>query len=200
MNKALRIFVTVIVILTIIAAYGLGMALGELTLFNPVIVWGGSVLVGAITGVAYWRIWRTVTQSDSVWLNYLVNLVGVTGIMAGAIYGINYWGASDDRSTRELKLPVERLARETHHRTKRVGRRAVGQEAYQVYRAYYQLPDGQRKFVTLRVEDFAKARRTDSVEVKIARGLLGAEVIKSQRLKHTPRKKRTPFGRINKRV
>lgn len=194
----MRIFTAVVVILTVIAGYGIALAVGDLTFLSKSVVWSGCGLVSAIIGLASWRSWRVVTRSDSMWFNYVINLVGLTGIMAGVIYGVNFWGASDSQPGRELKLPVERLARETHYRTKRVGRRNVGQEPYQVYRAYYLMPYGERKFVTLRVEDFSKARRTDSVEVRIVKGLLGAEVIKSQRLRHSVPKKRSSFGRTNK--
>ena len=194
MNKALRIFVSIMVILTVIMGYGIALAVGDLTLFDRKVVWGGSLLVALIIGVVSWRWWRLATQSENMWLNYFVNLFGVTGVMAGAIYAVNFWGRPDGADAVELRLPVERLVSETRYRTKRVGRRNVGQEPYRVYRAYYLLPDGERKHVSLQVGEFAKARKTDSVVVKIERGLLGAKVISSQHLKRSAVKKRSPRG------
>lgn len=196
MKKAIRIFTVAVVVLTVLVGYGIAIDIGDLTFFSKPAVWGLSVLLSAIAGLALWRLWREMTRSESVRFNYILNLVACTGIIAGAIYSINFWVASDSREGRELRLPVERLARETHYRTKRAGRRNIGQEPYQVYRAYYLMPDGERRFVTLSVEEFSKSRSSDSVEVRIVKGLLGAEVIKSQRLNHFALKKRTRHNRV----
>ena len=190
MNKALQIFISAVVIMLVLAGYGTAVTLGNLTFINGTLVWLGCILLSALISVATQRPLRYITRNNLIWVNYVASFVAMTGILAGLFYAINFFAIPTNSEPYELKLPVERLASETHYRTKRVGRRNVGQEPYLVYRAYYRMPDGKRRHFDLRVEDFAKARRTDSVEVSIVKGVLGAEVIKSQKLIRTRRAKK----------
>ena len=189
MNKVLRIPVAIFATLAVMAGYGLAISLGSLTYCPQWIVWVISGVLSAALGLHTWTLWRGLLDTDRMWINYLVNLVALTGIFCGGFYAVNYWGRGtfvEDVTTRHT---IERTAAETRQRPKRTGRRVTGTETYKVYKAYYTMADSTRRAVTLNVGEYAKTRPGDKVDVTVSTGFFGLKVISEQKIIHTPRKK-----------
>lgn len=189
MNKILRVPVTIIVTLAVIAGYGLAISIGALTFCPQWIVWTVSGALAAALGLHTWRLWCGILGSDRMWFNYLVNLVALTGIFCGGFYAINYWGRGTIVEDTTTCYTIERTAAETRQRPKRTGRRVTGHETYKVYKAYYTMADSTRHAVTLNVGEYARTRPGDKVDVTVSTGFFGLKMISEQKIIHTPRKK-----------
>lgn len=173
-----KIFLYVMVILLAISGYGVAVAIYGVTLISP--VW--PILVGlaggVLTGTLFWKYWIHVSGTSSFYINFLINIVATAGIWAALLLGINMWGARSE-SGHDEKVVVERRFAETHHRSKRVGRRYVAQgEPYKVYYVEIAMPDDRRKKLSVGYSEYSRICTGDSVTVSVNRGLLGFPLVR----------------------
>lgn len=173
----------IIVIIITLAAYGLYMALADLTMVNKWTV----LIVAAIVSCVIALLWRDgmgyMLGIGNRIVNKIVVLIVFTGILAAGFYSVNYW-LSRGETSRQEKAVVVRKYTEKHYRTKRVARnRYTRGEPYNQYYVELQYPAGDIKPRQVNFDRYRKIKAGDSVSVDIEMGALGFPVVKNPRIR-----------------
>ena len=151
-------------------------------------------LIAAVVGLACalvtGRFWRWLTGMKARWVPWACSLVVGTSVCMCALLLINMAGARQGE-VRHLGATITSLKRETHHHTRRVGRRTYtpGREYY-VYKAVLRLEDGRAATLSVPLDVYNHARKGDKVEVKVATGSLGWDVLDTRDIKYPKHKKK----------
>lgn len=181
-----KIIRCVIIILLAIAGYGAAVGIYSLTVISPLVPVMVGLAGGAFTGTLFWKYWIPITSSSRFYINFIVNIFVSAGILSALFLGINMWGANRN-DLREEKVVVERRFSETHHRSKRVGRRYVTQgEPYKMYYIEIGMPEGKKKKLAVGYSDFRRIRTGDSIMISVNKGLLGFPVVRNCKKSRKP--------------
>jgi len=126
--------------------------------------------------------WQWITQSA----NRLLNGACHAGVTAGVAFflflGYNYYFA-DDATTETTTATVSGKHSEERTRYRRVGRRHVPREHYNVYIITLEMPDGTALEKEVPAGHYAKTRRGSKREITMLDGALGFKIIKGYSLK-----------------
>ncbi len=168
------------VIIVTLVAYGLYMALADLTMVDKWMV----LIVAAFISLAVAILWRNgmgyYLGIGNRIVNKLVVLIVFTGLLSAGFYSVNYWLSREDTSHQE-KAVVVRKYTEKHYRTKRVARnRYTRGEPYNQYYIELQYPAGDIKPKQVNLSRYKKIKTGDTVSVGIEMGALGFPVVKNQ--------------------
>lgn len=180
-----RTFSIITVSLAVIIFYGTALTLFGMTLVRPVWIVGASVVLAAVTAVAFWQKWEALTRTGSVALNVACHLVAATGLFMAVILGINYFGRHASESV-PVRAAIVKVYSETRYRSKRVSRnRYTRGEPYKVYFMDVQLPDGSQRKRSISLRFYNRYARSghlrrqcpDSVDLMLTPGALGMTVM-----------------------
>lgn len=166
-----------LLVLTMLALSGWTAALYSDAVIDWWLVPAAALAVGLATGLHMWRIWRRVTGSQTMALNYVCHAV-VTGVtLSFLFFFVN--DAFSDRATEHTERGVVAAHfREKRHRTRRVGRRYVASgEKYYVYRLEVRLPSADPKIISVTYDRYRNVRDGDSVSVPVRKGWLGVTLL-----------------------
>lgn len=166
-----------LLVLTMLALSGWTAALYSDAVIDWWLVPAAALAVGLATGLHMWRIWRCVTGSQTMALNYVCHAV-VTGVtLSFLFFFVN--DAFSDRATEHTERGVVTAHfREERHRTRRVGRRYVASgEKYYVYRLEVRLPSTGPKIISVTYDRYRNVRDGDSVSVPVREGWLGVTLL-----------------------
>lgn len=135
---------------------------------------------------------HTFNLSNDIF-NFLISLVFAFSVFIGLFYTINYYG-SDKNSRQQQYVKVTEKISEEHYRVKRVSRHAVARdEKYRVYYMVIELPDGQKKKISIPVGKYMKLQAGKDITISVEKGFFSFPVIKKYDLSLNKHKK------INKR-
>lgn len=158
--------------------YGAMMGFARETLIDiwiPIFI---SAAMALISGILLWKLWRNVTRSSKFWINYLLHVVWLTGILSGLFFSLNFLCA-DDTSLHEETVVVEKKYYKVRHKTKRISRRVYGQgDAYNVYYISIRFDDGKTKDITLPFDRYRRLKAGTQKEFPVADGLFGIKILK----------------------
>lgn len=142
-----------------------------------------ALAVGLATGLHMWRIWRRITGSQTMALNYVCHSVVVTVILSFLFFFVNDEFSDRDSEHTECGLVTGHF-REERHRTRRVGRRYVATgEKYYVYRLQVKLPSTDPKMISVTYDRYRNVRDGDSVTVPVRDGFLGVTLLEVDSMK-----------------
>lgn len=178
-SKILYIVVRIIALLGVMLCFGIAIAGSRMTLCPPAIVWAISALTAIILGVMSWRVVAFLTEIDSRFINISIGFIACTCIVCALFYEINEMGVSESDPHVVTRYAIRSLTSETHTRP---GRRGARRTSYQTYQAYYEVEGHGIKKIQMSVGEFAKTRKSDSIEVTISTGTFGIPVITSQNI------------------
>lgn len=177
-RTVLNAIIAGVAVLLAIGFYGMAIALQHNTFVNGWIPFSIAAVVGTTTGIWGWKMWRRLTGSESVWINFPAHAVFFTGMVLFAIYALNYYCA-DPATAHEEQAVVARRYTKTRHRTERVGRRGYRQGApYKVYFIELDFPGGRSKDMELSRSQYVSRHKGDTVTLSLREGLLGLTVIR----------------------
>lgn len=183
-----RIFLIITVSLAVIIFYGISITLFGMTLIEPVLIIGVSILFAAVTAFAFRQKWRMITSSDSVIVNVICHVFATTGLFMALILGVNYFGRNSSEST-TVRAEIVKVYSENRYRMKRVARnRYTRGEPYRVYFMDVRLPDGReckRSISLQRYNRFSRSTymhrvRKDSVDLRLTKGALGMTILERE--------------------
>ena len=176
-SSRLSTILLIFLILVTIAAYGIFIVLADLTMVSLGNVLGCTIAVSGLIAIA-WRggFGRLLGISNAI-VNKLIVLVVFTGLLTAGFYGVNFWMAKEETS-HKVRAVVVKKYRETRHRSRRVGRRYVQGEPYNVYYLDLQYPGGEVKPRQVKIGKFNHTGTGDTITVGIEMGALGFPVIK----------------------
>lgn len=174
MNK---LYLTILVI-AVVMAYGAVAGLSRVTLVSPVAPLLASMVGAAALFPLFRRLWGRIAGRAAAWIGLVCHIVAVTGLLAATFYLLNYCLAPQESRHSEAAV-VERRYTETHYRSKRVGRnRYVRGEPYDTYHIEVRLPSGWTRPLEVNLRSYRGYREGDTVQIPVARGMLGFPVIK----------------------
>lgn len=168
----------VLAALLMFACLGVALAIYRRTVVEAWVPGGIALALAALSGLGLRR-----RRTDFVWTrDKVMDLLLVIMLLASAIltllYALNFM-FSDPSSRRLERATVGRRYTEVHHRTKRVGRRHVGQgEPYDVYYVEIVFLGGQHKTQQITRSHFDRIQACDTIGLWMEDGLLGFPVIK----------------------
>lgn len=166
-----------LLVLTMLALSGWAVALYSDAVIDWWLVPSAALAVGLATGLHMWSIWRRVTGSQSMALNYICHAV-VTGIVISFLFFFINDEFSDRDGEHTEQGVVTGHFREERHRTRRVGRRYVATgEKYYVYRLEVKLPSTDPKMISVTYDRYKSVRDGDSVSVPVRKGWLGVTLL-----------------------
>lgn len=176
----LRVVLVVVFLLSLAAI----VVLAGLTAGSWISVVMTALIVSVISGRMVWKIWRPVTALDSLWVNLGAHTVFFTVFLTALFYTVNYIPAAVNVSEYE-NATVNKVFREQHYRTRRVGRRVYSRGApYWVYRAEIKLPDKTDFTVNIPLERYKQLHKGDTVGVPVCRGALGRRIIVAEKIRY----------------
>ncbi len=177
-----RITVTIILVMVTVASWAWGWVLYKSTMIS---LWIPGVIAfgaAAATLLPFTDRWQWITQSA----NRLLNGACHAGVTAGVAFflflGYNYYFA-DDATTETTTATVSGKHSEERTRYRRVGRRHVPREHYNVYIITLEMPDGTTLEKEVPAGHYAKTRRGSKREITMLDGALGFKIIKGYSLK-----------------
>lgn len=177
-RRPLHTAAIIILVLVWIGAAGLIIALYEHTLISvwlPLLI---CCFIGAVSGLAMWRLWPSITGSQRILPNYLCHFIFSATLAGGLLFSLNYF-ASDADSEQEITATVVRKYTKERRRTQRSGRRHYSTgETYHVYYADLSLPDGRTKSMQITLSRYNRLRTGSHTTLHLQRGLLGIPVIR----------------------
>lgn len=134
--------------------------------------------VAAITGFLIWKKWRYLTGIHSFALNFACHLIFFTFFFTGAFYSLNY--VHTGTPYKEKGVVVAKI-RETHYRTRRVGRNRYVRDNTPYYEYYVKtsLPDGHIKKLHVPIDMYRNIRKGDTLRLSFAKGMLGCTVLRA---------------------
>jgi len=181
----LKNIVTALIVTLAVSGIGTCLALRTLTLVDT---W----IVAAIAVCAAFPLTAALTRNSNLFnfskksLRLAIWQIIVTSLLCGAFYGVNYAGADEDHTT-TADATVERRYYKERQRTRRVGRGryvATG-EKYKLHYADIRIADGHLETIQLTQSQTNSIRNGQTLEVSIAKGLLGVPVVlRNSILKH----------------
>lgn len=131
---------------------------------------------------------RRLTHSEKRLLNAAAMLILSYTLIMGVFYTLNYCKSNPATATTQHALVIRKFTEERYS-SKRVGRRYVRGEKYNVYRLEMRLPDESTKELDITAQQFVNTRKGQSLTLHIEDGFLGLPVIKS--VKFPPAKSNT---------
>lgn len=147
------------------------------TIVTPWIPIAAALAIAAPTGLAAWRGWRKLSGTGSPVVNYICHLLVVTPVIVFLIYLINYLPATGSASHQE-KGVVERVYREKHYRTQRVGRNHYRRgEPYYEHYIDVRFRSGAVKAFLIDMNEYNRRHKGDSIGVAVGKGALGMPVV-----------------------
>lgn len=168
----------IVVILLTLLCYMLAISLRNYTMVSFPMVMSVCLTVGAVGGVLAAPLAAWFTRRSSFALNAALATVVMTGVWAGLFYTLNF-AFADAAAGHSERAVVERKYRETHYRSRKVGRnRYVRGEPYYEYYFDVRYANGSVKPMLVSAERYRRVDRSDSITVNISRGLFGFPVIK----------------------
>ncbi|MBD5213312.1 MAG: hypothetical protein HDS75_00630 [Bacteroidales bacterium] len=176
-SSRLTVVLLILLILITISAYGILIALADLTMVSLGWVLTCTIPVAAVVAIAWRGGFSVLFGIDNAIVNKLISVVVFTGVITAGFYGINFWMAKESTAHQERAVVIGKH-RETRHRTRRVGRRYLPGEAYYIYYIDLQYPDGEVKPRQVKIGRFNHTRTGDTISVGIEMGALGFPVIK----------------------
>lgn len=166
-----------------IAAFVAFAAMGAVIMQQETLVkwWLPLVVViplGAGAGFLTWRFWAWLMDWDNKVLCMVVQGAAVSALLWCGFYAANTLGVREG-SQRTAEVPVERLFKEKHRKTRRVSRRVVryGPE-YWVYKAEVRFAGGRTKDLRISKQMYNNLSKGDSIEVEMVTGLFGFDIVK----------------------
>ncbi len=173
----MRKFAIIILVLVLTGCVAVTMALWDVTLVDswiPLTVAGGGAIV---TGMIFGKSWRVVTGSNVRAVNFGCQAVFGFALFLGAFFMVNGWMADDEKY--DAKVEVTERIRETHKRTRRVGRRYVADgPEYYMYYLKVRFDDGELKKIAVNRGEYSRRKAGDSVMVEMRTGRFGYPVIR----------------------
>ena len=178
--SAARYFFIGLLIVALLIFIGGSMAIYSNTIVNPWIPIASAAIIALVSVPPCARWWKFVTQCHQPWINGLCHVIFTGSLLLFIFYFSNFYFAKHDTIHTERAV-IERLYSETHYKTKRISRRTYGRgEPYQQYYMEVRLEDGRSKNLSLKLDDYRRLKRMDTVQLKMERGLWGIPVIRRE--------------------
>lgn len=178
--SAARYFFIGLLIVALLIFIGGSMAIYSNTIVNPWIPIAGAAIIALVSVPPCARWWKFVTQCRQPWVNGLCHVIFTGSLLLFVFYFSNFYFAKHDTIHTERAV-IERLYSETHYKTKRISRRTYGRgEPYQQYYMEVRFEDGRSKNLSLKLDDYRRLMRMDTVQLKMERGLWGIPVIRRE--------------------
>ncbi len=175
--KFSKFFLVLTIILTIVA-YAVCSVMHANTIVNGWIVMAICFALSLLSRVTMWRLWRTVTGSQKIWVNYIMQVAVATAVFMLLFYIPNSVFA-DNQTKHEEKAVAERVYYQTRHKSRRISRRVYGRgEAYKVYFVDVKFKNGARKSLEIPLKQYNRIRKGDSLRYELEKGLFGVTVIR----------------------
>lgn len=172
---AIKVYAVALLTLT---GYMSAIALRNYTMVNFGIVMAVCLSAGLLAGVVLSPLVAKLTGKRLVSLNVAVGAVIAAGVAAGLFFILNFAFADSSTNHREQAV-IERKYRETHYRSKRVGRnRYVRGEPYYEYYFDVCYSNGSTKAMPVNFDRYRRLDAGDTIDVDISRGLFGFAVVK----------------------
>ena len=196
-GKTVQIFskITLGLLITLgILSIGAVIALQSLTLVSLWIPMSASFILALACAIGMTRFWKWIISSQKEWINLTCAVIIVTSIISGALYTLNF-ALADETTSMETPVLVERKFYKVRHHSKRVSRRVYTQgEAYKVYYLEIKFENGDTKEITVTHKEYRLVKENTTLNLSVARGLLGMPVIKRKgSIVDVPQYKRPTF-------
>ncbi|MDE6083810.1 MAG: hypothetical protein K2G11_04925 [Muribaculaceae bacterium] len=144
------------------------------------------------------RFWRWIFDSDSYALSAVAQFIS-TGVIVTLLFFLINFFARDKESLHSEKVRIERVYREKHYHTKRVGRRSYARgEPYYEHYIEVELPNNRRKPIHVSADDSRRLHKGDSVNVTLEKGGLGFTIFRKNSTDFYQNKKRKSRYRYEK--
>lgn len=174
--KIARTLTLILLITVAILAAAAAIVLADRTLAPWWLFWGWAIAAAIILSIPLRTLAGRVTEWKNSTGNQIIAAIYITIVAAGGLYTMNY--AFADHTTRhDENVVVERKFTRTRHRSRRVGRRYVRGDAYQVYFMQIRFTDGRTTELEISRNRYNRLRTGGTTTVNLATGLLGAPVI-----------------------
>ena len=170
-------FLLVMLILVTIIAYGVFIALANLTMVSTARVLTCTVIASGFIAVAWRGGFGKLLGISNELVNRLIVLVVFTGIITAGFYSVNFWMSRESTSHKEQAVVVKKY-RKTRHRSRRVGRRYVQGEPYNVYYIDLRYSSGEVKPRQVKIEKYNRIKTGDTITVGVEMGAFGFPIIK----------------------
>lgn len=179
----MRYVLIAVIVLALLAMGGWAAMLYADAVIDWWIVPSVALAVGLATGLNMWRIWRPVTGSQTMALNYVCHAVVMAVTLSFLFYFVNDT-FSDRGASHTERGVVTGHFREERHRTRRVGRRYVATgEKYYVYSLKVKVPSAEPKLISVNYDRYKAVRDGDSVTVPVREGFLGVTLLEVDSMK-----------------
>lgn len=175
-NKT-RLTVTIVITLITIASWAWGVVLYQSTIISLWIPVAVAAVMTGVTLLPFIDRWQWITQSSNRMLNGACHLLFAGSVAFFMFVGYNYYFADDAAADTQTATVINKYSDE-RTRYRRVGRRYVPREHYNVYFIVLELPDGTRIKREVPTGTYAKTRRGSQRNVAIHNGALGFSIIK----------------------
>lgn len=193
---ALKIILTGVIFSVTLTAYGaLLIIIGRMFVawYVPV---GIAFAFSVISGIVLFPVWQRITGLAQPWVNIVVNIIVVTGVLSTLLLCINnYCGEENIYSDKGI---VERVYRETHYNYRRVAKGVYSRGApYYVYKGKIALSDGRAADIRLKYKEYQALSKNDTLVLKMRRGLFGWDEVltDSIQLPAQEKRKKTKSGK-----
>lgn len=197
-NKVGRSLTAGLLILAVIFLSGGSMGLYSMTcvdLWIPVII---SLFTAAVSMIllgapatfrgdggemtSFGRFWRWLFDSKNYLLCGAAQFLTVAVTVMFLFFFINFYGR-DKNTSRSERVEIERVYREKHYHTRRVGRnRYVRGDSYYEHYVEIRLPDNRLKSLRINPSEVSRYQRMDSLCVELEKGAFGFTIFRKDKL------------------
>lgn len=157
--------------------YGACMGIQTLTFVNWRIVLVLCIGLSLVSGIFTSKIWRGLTCTNRMWINYLLNTYIVCAILLMLFYVPNFAFSNRSETVNESAV-IERVFYKTRYKKKRISRRTYGRgEPYKVYYIDICFEDGTEKTISIPLQKYNRLHRGDSLVFEVRKGLWGMKIL-----------------------
>lgn len=177
-NIGQSIVLTLLAVLCLIL-FGLSIFIYQHTIINIWIIIALTVAVTLISGflAAFWLLSK-FGSLKSAWKQLTCVLLLSCSIGMSGFLGLNYYFSTASSAHTE-SVEITRKYYETHHRSRRSGRRGYIQgPPYKVYFIEISFTNGQIKTLRLPYSQYKRIHKGDSIDINTEKGLFGYKVLK----------------------
>lgn len=176
-GKVVRGIIWSIIVVIVLAAYGLAFAIYSDTIVEWYIPWGISLVLALLSWFLFRGMYIRLCPDTHVLLCLFGHLVAATGLWLMIVLGLNS-RCADRSTTHTEQATVVGHFREKHYRSQRVSRRVYRRGTpYYEYVVRLQFPSGKEKDFKLSLEKYNRLRNGMTIEVPVSRGFLGFPVV-----------------------
>ncbi len=177
-KSILRTILLIVEVFVILCLSGATLYFLEYTVVKPLNVILPSLFAGFVLTYLFHLLRNRLSEDFDFWIDFIVQGLLVSSFLSAAFLGANF--SLGNRDSHQEEVTVERLYYKTHHRSRRVGRRYVGQGApYKVYYMEIGFANGKRKEVRLGQTGFRKHKKGQKLNLDMSKGLFGLPIITS---------------------